>query len=157
MSKLTFWGVQGTCPGKHFQSKIGHNTTCVSIELGNQLIIFDSGTGIRCLAQQLSANNYDTITIILTHSHWDHIQGFPLFSYLFSAKEINIFCPINDHSDALLSQLNGRNFPLSLSDISCKLNKLNSPDAFKSITGLDIEYIRTNHQGTCYGYRVKGD
>ena len=61
MSKLTFWGVQGTCPGKHFQSKIGHNTTCVSIELGNQLIILDSGTGIRC-AQQLSANNYDTIT-----------------------------------------------------------------------------------------------
>ena len=78
MATLTFWGVQGSCAGNN-NNDYGSNTSCISIEINKQLIILDSGTGIRTLAEQLNPSDYDQISIILTHAHWDHIQGFPFF------------------------------------------------------------------------------
>ena len=81
MSLLKFWGVQGSCPGNKFKDHLGDNTSCISIEDNKRLFIFDAGSGIRYLSQQLNPADYEEIYLLITHSHWDHIQGFPFLDF----------------------------------------------------------------------------
>lgn len=76
--KLTFHGVRGSIPspGPDY-IKYGGNTACIHIELNNGTdLILDAGTGIKSVGQKLAAKNND-IYLLLSHNHWDHIQGFP--------------------------------------------------------------------------------
>lgn len=87
---ITFWGVRGSIasPGVH-TAVFGGNTSCVSVEDQDRLLIFDGGTGIRKLGQHLEQRgNLHTIKghIFLSHMHWDHIQGLPFFSPAFAGK-----------------------------------------------------------------------
>ena len=93
MSLVRFWGVQGSCPGTQFKDTLGCNTSCVSLEIEKSLVILDSGTGIRSLSSSVDFNNYNQVVLLITHSHWDHIQGFPFFTYLFQKKAINYLWP----------------------------------------------------------------
>ena len=89
---VRFWGVRGSIPvpGKE-TIKYGGNTTCLEVftSEGN-LIIIDAGTGIRVLGQQLMKEDFGqgkgVAHILFTHSHWDHIQGFPFFAPIFIGK-----------------------------------------------------------------------
>lgn len=83
--KITFWGVRGSipCPGKD-TVETGGNTACVSVETDDgTLIIFDAGTGIRLLGADLMQRDFaqggKTGHLFFSHTHWDHIQGFPFF------------------------------------------------------------------------------
>ncbi|WP_238492450.1 MBL fold metallo-hydrolase [Desulfotruncus alcoholivorax] len=79
--KVTFWGVRGSRPVPGYHTlKYGGNTSCVSIEIGERLFIFDAGTGICNLGQELVKKREKMVgDIFITHTHWDHIQGFPFF------------------------------------------------------------------------------
>jgi phosphoribosyl 1,2-cyclic phosphodiesterase len=84
--EITFWGVRGSipAPGPEF-NHYGGNTPCVSVRTaGGGLIILDAGTGITVLGKALMAGEFGRgpgrATILLTHAHWDHIQGFPFFA-----------------------------------------------------------------------------
>lgn len=74
--RITFYGVRGSTPSPGPTTvKYGGNTSCVLIELSNgQQLIFDAGTGIRALGRKLLKSNTN-INIVLSHGHWDHIQG----------------------------------------------------------------------------------
>ena len=91
--RLTFYGVRGSIPtpGAAFV-RYGGNTACVHIELEDGTdIILDSGTGIRLLGERLVQKN-TPIHLLLSHNHWDHIQGFPFFAPIYQAsREINIY------------------------------------------------------------------
>ncbi len=92
--KLKFWGVRGSIPtpGKA-TVRYGGNTPSLELRLDNdELIIFDAGTGIRGLGDHLIANGESLNTyLLITHPHWDHIQGFPFFKpALISGNEITI-------------------------------------------------------------------
>ncbi len=79
--KLSFHGVRGStpCAGDHY-SRYGGNTSCVSLEAeGHAPIIFDMGTGLRPCGQALATDGPFHGTVLLTHLHWDHIQGLPFF------------------------------------------------------------------------------
>lgn len=79
--KVRFWGVRGSIasPGPH-TVRYGGNTTCIEIRTdNNELIILDAGTGIFPLSQTLLAEMPITANVLITHSHWDHIQGLPFF------------------------------------------------------------------------------
>src|SRR2546423_728690 len=81
--KLTFWGTRGTVPVPGPDTvRYGGNTACVSVETSKgELVIIDSGTGIRNLGKMLAAQKgLQCATLFMSHSHWDHIQGFPLFA-----------------------------------------------------------------------------
>lgn len=87
--KVTFWGVRGSIPspGK-MTADVGGNTSCVSVETDDgMLIIFDAGTGIRLLGLELMKHGFaqggKTGHIFFSHTHWDHIQGFPFFTPAF--------------------------------------------------------------------------
>ena len=92
---LTFWGCRGSIPTPGPDTVVfGGNTSCVSIEYGRDLFIFDAGTGIRMLGQKLLAGpNLDTLRghIFLSHNHWDHIQGLPFLDPLSIPKHTSRF------------------------------------------------------------------
>ncbi|HEY2343154.1 MAG TPA: response regulator, partial [Chthoniobacteraceae bacterium] len=89
-TRIRFWGVRGSIPtpGTHTVA-FGGNTSCVEIRIGEQIIILDAGSGIRGLGQSLQREFRDkplNLTMLVTHTHWDHIQGFPFFMPAYNPK-----------------------------------------------------------------------
>jgi len=85
---VTFWGTRGSIPtpGAH-TARYGGNTPCVAVEgSGGQLVILDAGTGIRALGLELVERQNGAVKaeILLSHAHWDHIQGLPHFKPFFA-------------------------------------------------------------------------
>jgi len=77
---VKFWGVRGSiaCPSPE-HVVYGGNTSCVEMRVGGKVLIFDAGTGIRNLGRDLVRRGVSNASIFLTHTHWDHINGFPFF------------------------------------------------------------------------------
>ena len=77
---VKFWGVRGSVaccsPG---YVKYGGNTSCVEVGVGDNRFILDAGTGIRALSKVFQQDDVRTIYLLLSHTHWDHINGFPFF------------------------------------------------------------------------------
>src|ERR671923_1004131 len=86
---LQFWGVRGSIPTPGPTTvRYGGNTACVSVELGHDtLLVLDAGTGIRPLGKHVVAKDTD-IFVLLSHTHWDHIQGFPFFAPLYQPHRL---------------------------------------------------------------------
>ena len=122
--KLRFWGTRGSIPSPGPDTiKYGGNTTCIELRLDDgTLIIFDAGTGIRNLGLSIQESSYeDEINLFLSHSHWDHIQGFPFFTPANQEKiKINIFgCPptYNKLREILTNQMESRYFPVNFTEL----------------------------------------
>lgn len=91
---IKFWGVRGSYPvcGSEFQ-KYGGNTTCISMEIGKKLLIFDAGTGIIKLGKEIIKDKErKDINLFFTHTHNDHIQGIMFFEPIYLSKyKLNIY------------------------------------------------------------------
>ena len=89
MARVNFWGVQGSCPGAYYEDNLGSNTSCISIEIDDTLIILDAGTGIRSLSATLDLNKYKkSNSLINPLSLGSHSRVSIFFLYL-SKKTIN--------------------------------------------------------------------
>ena len=79
--EIKFWGVRGSIPtpGDRF-IKFGGNTSCVELNVNNQVIIFDMGSGLMNLGNHLLKNNIKKFDILVSHFHYDHTCGLPFFS-----------------------------------------------------------------------------
>lgn len=79
--QITYWGVRGSiaCPTPRHM-RYGGNTSCVQVEVADRHIILDAGTGIRELGANFLKRNIKEAIILLSHTHWDHINGFPFFT-----------------------------------------------------------------------------
>ncbi len=79
--RVKFWGTRGSiaCPSPD-HVRYGGNTSCVEIDLGAHVLILDAGTGIRQLGADVLKRGLNSAHILLTHTHWDHINGFPFFA-----------------------------------------------------------------------------
>lgn len=119
---ITFYGVRGSTPSPGPDTmKYGGNTSCVHIELDNQReIILDAGTGLRILGQKLIEQT-NPINIVLSHGHWDHIQGYPFFAPIYQPdRSINVFTSVESGHQLLCSlfdQMDGSNFPVKSEDL----------------------------------------
>ena len=119
---ITFYGVRGStaAPGPQ-TAKYGGNTSCVHIELdnGNDLIL-DAGTGIRLLGQKL-AKKTTPANILLSHGHWDHIQGYPFFEPIYQPDRIiNVYVHVESGRkllSTLFQQMDGTHFPIKAEDL----------------------------------------
>ena len=98
-TRVRFWGTRGSIPSPGpGTARYGGNTSCVEIRVGGTLLIFDGGTGIRALGAALNGVGGDVeATVLLTHFHWDHIQGLPFFKPLHTpGARLDIFAPAAD-------------------------------------------------------------
>jgi phosphoribosyl 1,2-cyclic phosphodiesterase len=158
---VKFWGVRGSipCPGRA-TVEYGGNTTCVEMKVGKERLIFDAGTGIRLLGDSLQGNNGICAHLFFTHTHWDHIQGFPFFSPAF--KPGNLFkiygVPTPDGAtiqQRLHEQMLHPNFPVPLQIMQgiAAFYDLEVGEKF-AINDIHIATRPLNHPGEALGYRV---
>jgi phosphoribosyl 1,2-cyclic phosphodiesterase len=156
---VRFWGVRGSIPSPGASTtRYGGNTSCVSVHFpGNRIMIFDAGTGVRNLGNAL-AGDAGEMLMLLSHSHWDHIQGFPFFAPIYQAERKVYVVPF--HADkammcTLLSQMDGAHFPVSPENLPSQVECIqfqDIPSLFKHDIG--VQRISTNHPGGGLGYRV---
>jgi phosphoribosyl 1,2-cyclic phosphodiesterase len=167
MSKLEekfsihFWGVRGSiaCPGAA-TVRYGGNTPCVEMLVGGYRLIFDAGTGIHVLGQSLLPHLPVSGHLFFSHSHWDHIQGFPFFSPAFMAgNEFDIYGGVIPNGvtieQRLQDQMKQPNFPVPLQVMGANL-RFHNLDYGDQVNLGDVS-IRTgllNHPGGAMGYRV---
>jgi phosphoribosyl 1,2-cyclic phosphodiesterase len=117
---VTFWGVRGSIasPGPE-TVRYGGNTPCVEMRVGSERLIFDGGTGIRVLGRSLLPQMPLEAHIFFTHSHWDHIQGFPFFEPAFTRGNcFHIYGSVAPNGSTIEQRLNDQmlhpNFPVPL-------------------------------------------
>jgi phosphoribosyl 1,2-cyclic phosphodiesterase/CheY-like chemotaxis protein len=160
--RLKFWGVRGSIPTPGPSTvQYGGNTTCVEIRADGQLIVLDAGTGLRLLGLELAAE-FDTqpvaVTLLLTHTHWDHIQGLPFFQPVYKPQnELNIFGYEGARTgleDVLSSQMESPVFPIGLRELPANIRIHELKEFVFNIGTVRVEACRANHPGVCVGYRL---
>lgn len=161
---VRFWGVRGSSavPGS-LTERYGGNTSCISIDLTpSDTLIVDAGTGIRELGEAAKKERVDaaahTYFILLSHLHWDHVQGIPLFAPFHDAKARIEFIsdPELNWGRRVMKQFGGDHFPLCEDDLlATVVHREESPKAVLAPFLDDVERIRANHPGLCYGYRFR--
>lgn len=160
--KIKFWGCRGSIPVPDSRMmKYGGNTTCVEFILGDKVLIIDSGTGIRKLGEDLIKRKIYDIDVFLTHSHWDHIQGFPFFApiYLRNAK-IKIFGRSSSYKqlkDIFTSQMSYEFFPVSFFDLQSKIDFIEVDTQQFELNRYRIKIIQINHPIFTVGIRVENN
>lgn len=159
--KVTFWGVRGSiaAPGRA-TADYGGNTSCVELQVGSDKLIFDCGTGLRELGRHLMASGEPVnATVLLSHSHWDHIQGFPFFSPLFSpANQFTIMGPhehTNRLNETLAGQMQYRYFPIGLEQLAADIRYQELREEKFSVGEAAISTYYLNHTIMTMAYRVE--
>jgi len=165
MLSVRFWGVRGSipCPGPDTVI-FGGNTSCLEIRADEKLIIVDLGTGLRVLGDWLRENDqikYGKIDadIFLTHTHWDHIMGFPMFTPIYlSGTNLRITGPMSYEEDSLKviieNQLSYRYWPVRAGELAAHIeyNQINETTLDLG-NGLTVTSKYLNHPVSCMGYR----
>jgi len=160
---VKFWGVRGSiaCPSST-HATYGGNTSCIELDLGGQRLILDAGTGLRRLGKQLLADGVGEATLMLTHVHWDHTNGFPFFGPLFVPSfKLHIVAgslsPVGGVREALAGQMAAPNFPVPLDALAAQLSfqDVDDVDTFELGDGIHVRRIPLNHPDGASGYRIE--
>jgi phosphoribosyl 1,2-cyclic phosphodiesterase len=161
---LKFWGVRGSIPTPGASTvEYGGNTSCIELRCEGQIVILDAGTGLRSLGQSLM-KEFDQqppdLTLLLSHTHWDHIQGLPFFLPFYRPNNhlriLGYEGSRNGLETVLSSQMESPFFPVGLKQVPAnlvieELKELNFP-----IGRLQVRAFFANHPGICVGYRIFG-
>lgn len=165
--RVRFWGVRGSipCPGRQ-TAKYGGNTACIELRFADseRLIIIDAGSGLRELGNFIMAHDLPQgpikTSIYLSHTHWDHIMGFPFFtpSYL-PTTTLQVFGPFN-HEAPLQTIVGGqmtyRYFPVSNTELAADITFVELHEGcFELGDGITLSTKRLNHPIPCFGYRFE--
>ncbi len=161
---VRFWGVRGSiaCPGQS-TVRYGGNTSCVEVEVAGQRLIFDGGTGLRVLGQALLSQMPVEAHLFFTHSHWDHIQGFPFFVPAFvKHNQFHIYGAVAPNGSTIEQRLNDQmlhpNFPVPLQIMGAELEfydlEIGESVRLGNNGEVLVENALLNHPGESVGYRV---
>ena len=162
--RVTFHGVRGSTPC-HGPStaKYGGNTSCVSIRVdGNRPILLDLGTGLRYFGATWSRSHDEPLDAIalVTHLHWDHVQGLPFFApMLRSGSRVEIFGPVQDDgrsiAEAFRDTLRPPTFPVTLDAFPGEFVFHELGDSEFAIDGYRVTSRLVPHIGSTVGYRIE--
>jgi phosphoribosyl 1,2-cyclic phosphodiesterase len=164
MLHVKFYGVRGStpCHGPDTQ-KYGGNTSCVSVQAdGQRPLLLDLGTGLRYFGKDFTARTSDPINAValVTHLHWDHIQGLPFFSPIIrDGARLDVYGPLQEDGSSFVSALSGAisqpTFPVGLHDMRGKFSFTDLSDSEFTIDGYRVMARHVPHIGPTLGYRIE--
>ncbi len=153
------WGTRGSIPisGPEY-IRHGGNTSCMTLEYGSDLIILDAGSGIRNLGSALAAGPPRKLHLFITHTHWDHIQGFPFFAPAFiPGFEIIIYGAkgFNKNLESLFrGQFDPDYFPIQMENMDAALEFVYLGEEPVRVGEVEVSWEFTQHPGPTLGYKL---
>lgn len=169
MMKIRFWGVRGSipCPGPTTQ-KYGGNSACIELRVGEEdrLVIIDAGSGIRQLGSYLMQHDLPRgpirTDIFLSHTHWDHIMGFPFFVPIYvPGTKMRVYGPVTFEEEPLEEVVGGqmkyRYFPVNMGELASEIEyvRIKEDPHMDLGGGLILATKLLNHPITALGYRFQ--
>jgi len=133
------------------------------VEDGEKLFICDAGTGMRELGMRLMREGRDTIEghLFISHSHWDHIQGFPFFVPVYvPGNTLHVYDPMGRDRrvyDLLSGQMRGDYFPVDFSSLNANILPDRLEEAGRQIGSVFVSTMMLNHPGGSFAYRFDQD
>jgi CheY-like chemotaxis protein len=160
--RIRFWGTRGSLakPGPG-TLRYGGNTSCVEVRAPDgTLIVLDCGTGAHDLGQSLVRDNAASRgNLLITHTHWDHIQGLPFFTPLFTpGNEWDIYAPEGlgkRLEDTLAGQMEFAYFPISLAQLGATIRYHGLVEGAFDLGAVRVVTRYLNHPGLALGYRLE--
>jgi ribonuclease BN (tRNA processing enzyme) len=151
---------RGARPGHHF----GGNTSCVELTTpSGKILVLDCGTGARSLGNRLlaSASGAISAAILLTHTHWDHIQGFPFFAPLFQPdNHFKVYGPEGAQlslREVLAGQMEHHYFPVELDQLAARISYEDLCEGTHHIEDVEVRAQQMNHPSPTLGYRIEAE
>jgi phosphoribosyl 1,2-cyclic phosphodiesterase len=163
--KVRFRGVRGSTPSPGAMTvRYGGNTSCVELRADDEILILDAGTGIRCLGADLIkefGSRPINLSILISHTHWDHIQGLPFFAPGFSPKnKIRVMASSNQAATvkrALDNQMGPIHFPIGVRQMGGLTGVEELASGRALIGSFAISATELNHPGGCAGFRIEAN
>ena len=161
-ARIRLWGVRGSIPvpGKS-TVRYGGNTSCVEVRADGEIIILDAGSGIRLLGLALDKEfgpRSMKLTLLISHTHWDHIQGLPFFSPAYNQKNLIRVLGYEGAraglAKILASQMETPFFPVSLRQLPSHLAIEELKEMEFQVGTVEVRSKFANHPGICVGYRL---
>lgn len=163
--KIRIWGTRGSYPvANEHVLRYGGNTTCIEVRIGDTCIILDAGTGLRRLGQALVAEESEQtrhLHMLVTHTHWDHIIGFPFFDPIYRPN-MNLSIYGLKRTEASLhtifdNAVSDPLLPIGLESLSARLDfhELDHDQCFALNQDVHILTARSNHPYRALGYRIE--
>ena len=165
---VTFWGTRGSIPVPGPSTlRYGGNTSCVEVRsAAGTLVVLDCGTGSFGLGQALAAEVRAKATplhghVLITHTHWDHIQGMPFFAPFFMpGHEWDLYAPrglIGSLRETLCGQMQSTYFPVSLDQLGAAIRYHELVEGEFNIADIHVRAQYLNHTALTLGYRLEAD
>jgi phosphoribosyl 1,2-cyclic phosphodiesterase/CheY-like chemotaxis protein len=162
--RIQFWGTRGSIakPGPS-TARYGGNTPCVEVRSARTLIVLDCGTGGHALGQELISAGAQGARghILISHTHWDHIQGIPFFAPLFvPGNEWDIYGPNGlgqSLREALAGQMQYTYFPVTLDQCGARIRYHDLVEGTFEIDDIKVSTQYLNHPALTLGYRLEVD
>jgi phosphoribosyl 1,2-cyclic phosphodiesterase len=155
---VRFWGVRGSiAAGGPEVREVGGNTSCVEVRAGDELLVFDAGTGLRGFGAEVRPSR---ASFFFSHLHWDHIQGFPFFGPAFApGNRFTLHGPGRDGAEllaALEKQMQPPTFPVTMATMGATLDFAGVEDGdVLQVGAAKVGARALNHPQGCLGYRVE--
>lgn len=161
-TRLKFWGTRGSisvpgpCTLQH-----GGNTTCVEVRADGEIIVLDAGSGIRPLGIALEKEFRSQpikLSLLITHAHWDHIQGLPFFAPAYEKK--NDICVRGydgvdtSFGEIMAEPMKAPFFPIAMRELSARIDIKKLTEMEFSLGKVQVRARFVNHPGICAGYRL---
>lgn len=162
---ITLWGVRGSVAVSGPQvAKMGGNTSCVELESQGHRLILDAGTGVRGLGEKLALEGRpQDVTLLFSHLHWDHLQGFPFFGPAYApSTSLTMYGPGANGAATLASalerQMEAPTFPVPLSAMQSRRSFLSARANHRFDVGpFRVTPLELPHPQGCLGYRIEAD
>jgi phosphoribosyl 1,2-cyclic phosphodiesterase len=159
---IRFWGVRGSIPMPGPTTiEYGGNTSCLEVRAGKQIIILDAGTGLRLLGRKLLAEFRERpldLTLLLTHTHWDHIQGLPFFLPMYQPQNrlriLGYEGARRGLEAVLASQMESPVFPIGLREVPANVQIEECQQMHFNLGEVEVAAFKAYHPGMCVGYRL---